>query len=418
MKLAKYSIGVGDRFARQGKAQLSAIIEAQKEGVQITPVWNKSFREHQIIGSQPADTRWAADDAVKACGWKESYFVDADHIAMKTVDFFLDVADFFTIDVADFIGQPVAANRMELLLKKLSNYLGSWSIPGIDEKIVVTKDLVQKILCKYLLAVEEAARIYQHIREHKGHDQFLVEVSMDETSAPQSPIELFFILAAISNYSIPLNTIAPKFSGEFNKGIDYVGNIAQFSREFEQDVAVVQLAVKEFSLPRDLKLSIHSGSDKFSLYQPIQKILQKYNAGVHLKTAGTTWLEELIGLAEAGGEGLAMAKEIYRQALVRYDELVAPYTSVIHIISGQLPMVEEVMKWDEEDFTSTLRHDTHNPRFNLHFRQLLHVAYKIAAEMGKEYLHLVEKNEAIIAKNVKENLLERHIKPLFFSKVR
>ncbi|MBN2355685.1 hypothetical protein JXO59_06200 [candidate division KSB1 bacterium] len=413
MKLKKYSLGIGDRFAHQGKAQLSAIIQAKEAGVDITPVWNKSYREHQIIGSKPADTRRAADAAVKATGWRDPYFVDADHIGMKNVDFFLDSSDFFTIDVADFIGKPAAESKVDTLAKQLSRYVGSWSIPGIDEKVTVNKEQVKKIVGKYLLAIEEASTIYNHILSQKQGESFAVEVSMDETSSSQTPVELFFILAGLAHRGIPLNTIAPKFSGEFNKGIDYIGNIDQFTREFEQDVAVVQFAVGEFKLPADLKLSVHSGSDKFSIYQPMHRILKKFDAGVHLKTAGTTWLEELIGLAEAGGEGLALAREIYKEALNRYDELVAPYLSVIHIITGQLPTAKEVEKWDEEAFTSALRHDQDNPYFNLHFRQLLHVGYKIAAAMGDRYLRLLRKNENVIAKNVSENIFERHIKPIF-----
>src|SRR5690349_13359705 len=105
LQLPKYSIGVGDRFARQAKAQLQACILAADDGIEITPVWNKSNREHNIIGSNPADTRAAADAAVKALGWNKPYFVDADHINLQTVQRFVQPCDFFTIDVADLIGK-------------------------------------------------------------------------------------------------------------------------------------------------------------------------------------------------------------------------------------------------------------------------------------------------------------------------
>ncbi len=226
-------------------------------------------------------------------------------------------------------------------------------------------------------------------------------------------IELLFILSGLAQKEFPLATIAPKFSGRFNKGIDYVGDVDQFATEFEQDVAVIQFAIKEFSLPADLKLSVHSGSDKFSIYHAIRQTLKKFNTGVHIKTAGTTWLEELIGLAEAGGDGLSLAKQIYRQALGRFDELSKPYATVIDIAKNQLPSPEVVDKWHERDFTAALRHDSKNPRYNPHFRQLLHVAYKLAAEMGEEYLNLLTKYEQVIAKNETENIFERHIKPIF-----
>ena len=413
MKLGKYSFGMGDRFAHQGKAQLNAIIKAKDLGVDVTPVWNKSYREHEIIGSKPADTRQEADNAVKALGWKDTYFVDADHIGMKNVDFFLESSDFFTIDVADFVEKSVDQKKVELFIKQHERYIGELTIPEIDEVIKISKEKIEEIARKYLLAIEEAGIIYAYIFSKKGQDSFVVEVSMDETDNPQTPVELLFILAGLAKKGIPLSTIAPKFSGRFNKGVDYVGDLNQFSREFEQDVAVIQFAIEEFSLPSDLKLSVHSGSDKFSIYQPIRQILKKFDAGVHIKTAGTTWLEELIGLAEAGGDGLAMDKEIYRHALLRLEELSKPYATVIDINISKLPSPGKVEQWDEEGFASALRHDQRNPRYNRHFRQLLHVAYKIAAEMGQKYLNLLNKYEDVISKNITKNIFERHIKPIF-----
>ncbi len=118
----------------------------------------------------------------------------------------------------------------------------------------------------------------------------------------QTPPELLIILAALADEKIRLQTIAPKFTGRFNKGVDYVGDLGQFEREFNDDLAVIAHAVTAYGLPKNLKLSVHSGSDKFSLYPIIRKALQRTGAGVHVKTAGTTWLEELIGLCEAGGE--------------------------------------------------------------------------------------------------------------------
>jgi hypothetical protein len=126
---------------------------------------------------------------------------------------------------------------------------------------------------------------------------------MDETDIAQTPLELLIILAAAADEGIPLQTIAPKFSGRFNKGVDYAGDVSQFAREMEFDLAAIAHAVRQYGLPGNLKLSIHSGSDKFSVYPAIHSALKKCNAGVHLKTAGTTWLEEIIGLAEAGERG-------------------------------------------------------------------------------------------------------------------
>jgi len=413
MILGKYSFGIGDRFGHQGKAQLAALIKAKQQGLEITPVWNKSHREHTLVGTKPADTRKEADQAVVACGWDGPYFVDADHIALINVDQFIESSDFFTLDVADFIGQKASEGDLKFFIEKHKKYIGSLAIDGIDETFDITLERMRSIADKFLLAVKQAGKIYRHITQALGADNFITEVSMDETDQPQTPVEMFFILAAIADEGVPAQTVAPKFTGRFNKGVDYVGDVAKFAKEFESDLAVIAFAIKEFGLPKNLKLSIHSGSDKFSIYRPINKALQKFDAGLHLKTAGTTWLEELIGLAMAGGDGLAIARQVYAKAISRIDELCQPYAAVIDIDRAKLPASEEVDKWDGQMFASALRHDQSCPDYNLNFRQLLHIAYKIAAEMGERYLDALAKYEGIIASNVMGNIYNRHIRPIF-----
>lgn len=413
MLLEKFSMGVGDRFAHQGKAQLAAMQLALSMGVEVVPVWNKSNREHQIIGTRPESVRREADEAVQALGWKNPYHVDADHIGLKTVDGFLAASDFFTIDVADFTGKPPAATEIESFTGKFLRYAGSLSIPGLETPLQISREDIESTAGKYLLAVHEAGKIYRHIAAAKGTEDFIAEVSMDETDLAQTPVELLFILAAIAEENIPAQTIAPKFSGRFNKGVDYVGDVGKFEKEFNEDLAVIAFAVREFHLPANLKLSVHSGSDKFSIYGPIGKAIRRFDAGLHLKTAGTTWLEELIGLALAGGEGLEIAKEVYARAYARYEEMAGPYATVIDIDFGKLPSPEQVGKWGETEFAESLRHDPSCPKYNLHFRQLLHVGYKVAAEMGDRYLRALERYEDVIARNVTENIFERHLKRIF-----
>ena len=413
MILEKYSFGLGDRFGHQGKAQLQAIINAKKQGINISPVWNKSHREHTIIGTLPGDVRIEADNAVKTLGWNNSYHVDADHIGLKNVDLFIDSSDFFTLDVADFIGQAADESDVGSFVNKYKKYVGSLAIPGIDETFEISEGQIETIAQKFLLAVKEAGKIYRHIETAKGSDSFITEVSMDETDQPQTPVEMFFILAAIADEGIPAQTTAPKFTGRFNKGVDYVGDVGRFAKEFEEDLAVIAFAIKKFGLPENLKLSVHSGSDKFSIYKSMNNALKKFDAGLHIKTAGTTWLEELIGLAMAGGEGLSIAKKAYANALSRFDELCVPYATVIDIDKDKLPSPEAVAQWSGEDFADALRHNQSCDKYDSNLRQLLHVAYKIAAEMGDEFLNALEKYEETIAENVTENIYERHIKPIF-----
>jgi hypothetical protein len=412
-KLSKYSIGTGDRFAHQAKAQLLACIEALKLSTEITPVWNKSNREHTIIGSEPLSARTAADAAVAALGWKGRYFVDADHIGLQTVERFLPACDFYTIDVADFIGKTTTHGEIDGFAAKHDGMVGQLSLPGIDAALTITREDLARTAAKFLSAVKTAGEVYRKIEAAKGKSNFIAEVSMDETDHAQRPAELLIILAAIADEDIAVQTIAPKFSGRFNKGVDYVGDVSQFEREFALDVATIGYAVEHFGLPKNLKLSVHSGSDKFSIYPAIHATLQRFDAGVHLKTAGTTWLEELIGLAESGGDGLALAKDIYVEAFRHSEELCAPYATVIDINPKRLPSPDEVAGWSSEQYTAALRHVPSDPAYNSSFRQLLHVGFKVAAKMGRRYLDLLEANEAVIARNVTENLYTRHIVPVF-----
>ncbi len=413
MRLGTYSFGIGDRFGLQGKAQLMAIVKAQHAGAPVVPVWNKSHREHSIIGTTHADVRSEADSAVRALGFTGEYHVDADHIGLKTVDAFIDHSDFFTLDVADFTGRPTDTADIDRFVDKHGDLLGTVTIPGIESAFQVTAERMRQSANTYLLAVQQAGRLYRHIVEHKGHDSIIAEVSMDETDAPQTPVELLLILAMIADEGIPAQTIAPRFSGRFNKGVEYVGEAERFATEFEQDVLVIAHAVERFGLAENLKLSVHSGSDKFAIYGPIHRTLTKYGAGVHVKTAGTTWLEEVIGLAAAGGSGLDIAKRIYRTALGRFDELRGPYASVIDIDPSRLPNPDMVERWSSEQMAAALRHDQTEPLYNPHMRQMLHVGYKVAAQMGDDFYRALDEHAEVIGPSVTENLFERHLKPIF-----
>lgn len=376
--IGKYSFGTGDRFAREGVNQLKALIEAEERfGVHFEPVWNKSNREHQIIGTEPSETRAEADAAVRALGYKGQYFVDADHINLNNVDRFIEASDFFTIDVADYIGHS-----------------------GSMEE-------------RFLPAIKEAGRIYRHIAAAKGEGNFVTEVSMDEVDEAQTPEELRYILKEIAAEGIPVQTIAPKFTGRFNKGVDYRGDLARFEREFEQDLEVIDEAVKLYGLPANLKLSIHSGSDKFSIYPIMGRLIRKHDKGIHIKTAGTTWLEENIGLALAAPEGLALAKKIYVNALGRMEELTVPYATVIDVDVAKLPSPEEVEKWDAQTYARTMRHNQADPLYNPSFRQLIHVSYKIAAELSAEFIPALEKHTDVIGEQITANLCDRHVARLF-----
>ncbi len=412
-KPGKYSIGLGDRFGRQGHAQLRAVIEAGKKGVEITPVWNKSNREHIIIGTQPSDVRQEADTVTRSAGFEKAYFVDADHINFDTVDKFIGSSDFFTVDVASFIGKRAAQSDIEKFLAATGKYKGKLIVPGIEKALKCSKEHIVMFAENYLFAAKKAGEIYRKIEKSKGPGNFVTEVSIDEVSQSQTPFELFFILGMLGLEGIPLQTIAPKFSGRFNKGVDYAGDPLKFAVEFEEDLMVIAYTIKEFGLPENLKISIHSGSDKFSIYPHIGALLKKHGKGIHVKTAGTTWLEEVIGLAEAGGKALDFVKKIYIKSLERIEELRSPYPDVIDINDLSLPSADEVSKWNSRKLAASLRHETGNPEYNPDMRQLMHVSYKLAAEKMDKFYDLLEEHADIVGECVYENIFNRHICRLF-----
>ena len=411
-KLGRFSLGIGDRFGMEGRAQLRALKMALERGVEVIPVWNKSYREHTLIGTEPSCAREEAERAVKEEDWTLPYFVDADHVGLKTVDRFLSACDFFTLDVADFIGKKLPDDEIKKFVDVTAPKLGKLRHPDLPGEVVITPAEVERFAHRYLFAVQEAGRIYAYIKKQMAGRAFVAEVSVDEAFEPQSPAEVYLLLAGLTQQGVAVQTIAPKFSGKFLKGVDYVGDVQSFLREFRSDLAVIELAKSSFPLPADLKLSVHSGSDKFSLYPGIHSLLMKSGSGLHLKTAGTTWLEEVTGLA-ADSRGLAFAKKIYAQAYERIEELCRPYETVVEIDQSNLPSPAAVAGWSSEEFISTLGHDPSSPKFNRDFRQLVHIAFRIAAELRKEFGEELRRSRHAIERNVTENLSLRHIQPLF-----
>jgi hypothetical protein len=413
MELGKYSLGVGDRFGMQGSSLLKAFEIAASQGISITPVWNKSHREHKLTGTHPPEVRIEADEAVKISGWKSGYFVDADHINEDNVEEFIGPSDFFTIDVAEYIGVDPGPSAIESSTNRNLKYAGLLSIPGLAEPFTITREFLADTSRMFLKAAIQAGRIYKFIENRKGRGNFITEVSMDEVGRSQSPAELFFILGFLSQEGIPLNTIAPRFTGSFHKGIDYSGDVNLFESEFEQDLFVIDLAKSEFDMSANLKLSVHSGSDKRSIYPAINRLLRKFNSGIHLKTAGTTWLEEFIGVILSGRKGHEFGISLYKQALKRIDELISPYVYVTRINHSNLPDIKKIDSWSAGEFARAITHNADDEYYNPDLRQFIHLSYKIAAENIGEYRQLVMENPQQIAERVTENIFKNHIAPIF-----
>lgn len=410
LKLGSYSFGTGDRFGHQGRAQLHAVQRAAELGTELVPVWNKSFREHQIIGTQPESVRLEADRAIRDAGYTGAYFVDADHITMETVEAFIPWSDFFTLDVARFIGRKPDQIPGDLV-EALTGLPRIIRLAHGKSQLEIHPGQIHAFLDTYYLAVEQAAVLFRHISSQKGAGRFIAEMSMDEVPVPQSPTDLMLMLFALSWFGVEIQTIAPRFSGRFNKGVDYQGDIEVFRREFEADLLVLRYAVEHFGMPDNLKLSIHSGSDKFSIYPVMGDLIRQYDAGIHVKTAGTTWLEEVIGLCLSDREGVTFVQNLYLEARARLTELCAPYSDVIWIDPEQLP--ERLCGYSGPEIADMLRHDPVHPAYNQHMRQLMHVGYKLAAENLEAFENLLQRHHEVIARQVEDNIFERHIRRLF-----
>src|SRR5580658_3782779 len=160
LRLERYSFGVGDRFAHQAKAQLRAILLAAADGAEIIPVWNKSYREHSIIGSEPASVRAAAEAAASDLGWTRPFHVDADHITRKTVDAFVASSDYYTLDVTEAIGKPTPAEQVEKFLARHPELMEPMELPGVAQPMVMSRATSAQIAAKYLFAAKEAGHIY------------------------------------------------------------------------------------------------------------------------------------------------------------------------------------------------------------------------------------------------------------------
>jgi hypothetical protein len=407
----RFSLGCGDRFGYEGRAQLRAFVLARQQGIPVVPVWNKSHREHRLTGTRPADVRREADEAVAALGWSEPYYVDADHVTASTLADFVTDCDFFTLDVAEAIGRPPPPEAEARLRDRARTWLGRpLPLPYGDWRPTAAE--LDAAVRRQAAPIEAARAAWERLRALLGERSVHVEVSMDETSQPQSLADLWVILIGLADAGVPVHTLAPRFPGAFHKGVDYEGDPTQFGRRLEEALTLLRYAREELGIPAHARLSLHSGSDKFRLYPVIREVLHRTGEGLHVKTAGTTWLEEVVGLVRAGSEGAAIVREIYRRALDQAATLLAPYAAVVSVDVSRLPPAHELAAWSADHLAAAIVHDPSSPKYWPELRQFFHVAYPVAAAIP-EFHEALRAYREFIEPGVTFNLLERHLRPLF-----
>jgi hypothetical protein len=322
----KMSAGCGDRLGLATPGHLRAVRGAGG----IAPVLaQQSMRENDRTGRTPQEVMDDAMWGVFQEGWREPWGADADHLK-TTDDVDLCVAagyTFYTVDPGDHVDNEAHTASMEVLKEKI--HALPWreladSPEGLHaryldhrfevEDLVLVFDQISlaRAAAKYGRAVAHTTRMYRHLAAALGSRSFELEVSVDETETPTSPLEHYFVASELRRMGVGWVSLAPRYTGRFEKGVDYIGNLDEFDAELAKHAAIAR-ALGPY------KLSIHSGSDKFSVYPIFAKHAREL---VHLKTAGTSYLEALRAIA---GEDPGFFRAILAYARERYDEDRATY---------------------------------------------------------------------------------------------
>jgi hypothetical protein len=399
------SFGAGDRLGLATPAHVRAV-----RGTGIAPFFaQQSIREMTRTGRTPDQVMDSATFGVFQDGWREGFGADADHLKTKEDIDATAAAGFtmFTIDPGDHVDNEAATADLETLRVKFDAL--PWkeleATPGLIGNVyadpvrlpdgtVVSFDetTVLRAAVKYGRALAHTTAMYRHLKSTMGSRPFELEMSVDETATPTSVAEHVFVASELRRLGVEWVSLAPRFVGEFEKGVDYIGNLAEFERTFAQHVAVAQ----HFG---PYKISIHSGSDKFSIY-PIAARL----AGdlVHLKTAGTSYLEALRAIAKIAP---GLFREILGFAIARYPTDRASY----HVSANpaKVPTPESV---PDEQLAGVL------DQFD--GREVLHVTFGsvLTAEAGgiprfkDRLMQALESNEEVHYETVRAHI-ERHVRP-------
>ncbi|MBS3733488.1 MAG: hypothetical protein KGY99_01000 [Phycisphaerae bacterium] len=316
------SVGLGDRLGLATPGHVAAMRDA---GAGVAPIYaQQSIRELARTRRRPQDVMDAATWGVLQAGWRDGFGADADHL-QKPEDIDRTVAagfTFFTIDPGAHVNdaadtmdaaalkaalaavdcEPLAASLDDLTRR----YAGrEFPLDG-DEPIHLDEEGFARAAVKYAPAIGHVAAMYRHLSETIDRP-FELEVSVDETDAPTTPAEHYYFAAELRRLGVQWVSLAPRFIGRFEKGVDYIGDVDAFRASFARHAAVMRTL-------GPYKISIHSGSDKFSIYPIVAELAGER---VHLKTAGTSYLEAVRAIARIDP---ALFREIYDFARARYDE--------------------------------------------------------------------------------------------------
>jgi hypothetical protein len=357
------SFGLGDRLGIAGPAHLRAMVGS---GFKVV-LAQQSIRELERTERTPDEVMDAATWAVLEEGWTEAWGADADHLKTPADVELMAAAGFtmFTIDPGDHVLdaadtmsttelQEAAADLPwsdleDSLGSALRRYTGPDIKAGTDLILEPIAEDVLRAWVKYGAPLAHTAKMYRHIASTMGRRPFEVEVSVDETASVTTPFEHWLVASELRRLGVEWIGLAPRFVGDFEKGIDYRGDLEIFRAEYLKHLAVAE-ALGPY------KISIHSGSDKFGVYRVIGEIGK---GGVHVKTAGTSYLEALRTIA-------ACEPTLFREILEFSSSLYEHERRTYHV-SAELDRVPAEADLKNRDLPSLFDDDD--------TRQVLHVTF-------------------------------------------
>jgi len=381
------SFGFGDRLGLATPGHLAALT-----GTEFFPVFaQQSVRENLRTGRTPQQVLDDARSALDAAGWDGTWGADADHLKSPgdLPPFVAAGYTFFTVDPGEYVDPAADSAPLSILQEKIhpevwEELCGRYFEEGMDPIISMEEGSLLRAAVKYSGAVDHAERMHSRLSDLADH--FDLEISVDETDSPTTPAEHFFIANELLHRGVRFTSLAPRFPGRFEKGVDYIGDLQELDASLAQHAAVT----RHFGT---YKISLHSGSDKFSVY-PL--LTRHWGGRIHVKTAGTSYLE---ALRVAAAKEPALFSRIYSLARTRYMEERRSYhvsasleKLPTELIPTGLPPAELL-----DDF---------------HARQVLHVTYgSVLDAMGEELKNALRKHEDAYLEGLQRHF-RRHLELL------
>lgn len=398
------SAGFGDRLGLATPGHVLALRAVSTPLASIAPIFaQQSVRENVRTHRTPQQVLDDATWGVFQTGWRLPWGADADHLkTTDDIDSFLDAGfSFFTIDPGDYVDDAAQTDPLRTLQEKVrglpwdqlpssleetrQQYLGN-ALTIEDFPLSFDEETFLRAMAKYGRAIAHTAAMARHLEARAGSNGCDLEVSVDETATPTSPEEHFLIANELRRSGVRWTSLAPRFVGKFEKGVDYIGDLTQFEETYARHAAIARFF-------GNYRLSLHSGSDKFSIYAIAARLSQGL---LHLKTAGTSYLEGLRVIAQVNPQ---LFREIFNLACQRYET-----DRVSYHVSANKSNLPNPLDLPDTQLEALL------DQFDA--RQIFHVTFGITLERFGLPLMQTLKDHEIPYEQALERHFRRHLEPL------